>query len=157
MLRCASIYCVISPKTAAILTVNGQCGTTSLTWILEKYGLFSHSRSLPWNQCPAIYLFPFIIQASVHSYSAHWLYFNFSFRCNEKGWRAESCTDCLETKLFSGLPTYVYPTFQLSFFVWKNIGDFLNSEFGFRLLFTWSTVLFLICQSTFKAKLLRIQ
>lgn len=84
-MRCAFCICVISPKTAAIFTVNGQCGTTSLTWTLEKYGSFSHSRNLPWKQCPAIYLLPFIIQASAHGYSAHWFYFYLFFPVVTKG------------------------------------------------------------------------
>jgi len=41
------------------------------------------------------------------------------FRCNKNGWRAESYTNCLETKLFSGLPTNVHHTIQLSFFLFE--------------------------------------
>jgi len=35
LLHYAISICVISPKTAAILTVKWQCGKASLTWTLE--------------------------------------------------------------------------------------------------------------------------
>lgn len=148
---------MLSLKTAAILTVKWQCGKTSLTWTLGKYGLFSHSRSLACSQCPAtVYQFPFTTQASAHSCSARWVY-SYFFRFNEQEWRAESCTNCLESKLSSGLPTDVHHTFQLSFFIWRNIVDFPNSEIEFRLLFYVQYCIFLFCQFTFKAKLTSIQ
>jgi hypothetical protein len=130
LLGCAFSVCVISPKTAAILTVNGQCGTASLTWTLGKYGLFSHSRNLP--NYHEINVLLYYISVSLYSpsqctqllssliFSIIYLF----FRCNEQERRAESCTNCSATKLFSGLPTNARHTFQLSFFYLKKYWGF---------------------------------
>jgi hypothetical protein len=201
-LRSAFGICMISQKAASNLTVNGKCGTTSLTWTLEIYGLFSHSRNLTWKQSPvtiqasahsyfiiqaSVYSYfiiqasahsyfiiqasahsyftiqasahsHFTIQASAHSYSAHLFYFYLFFSVLTKGMESRKLHRLFRNEVVfrptdqcaSHLSTFIF--YLKKYWGFPELRNLFPSPF-----FTWSAVFcFLICQSTFKAKLLRI-